>query len=310
MVLSPQQTLELLKIIDRNQAILFGKQFGPEFLSSYDKSLLEANGIDWESLYSEENDSIFQSFHLGMLAQSLHDTSKLKNLKFNTLKDFVRNGKYIPLTSIERQVINAIKQQSYADIKTNNGRIFQDINGVLQNNTLKEQKKFLNKELLEGAKKKSTLREIANEISRKTGDWNRNFDRIVEYNMNSAYQEGRLASIERQGGEKSLVYKKVFATGCKHCVKLYLTAGPGSQPRLFTVEELRANGTNIGRKVDEWKATICSLHVHCRCLMFSYPPNSKWNVETQQFEIDKTIPILKQPRKPIGVTINGEKLLV
>lgn len=262
MLLGPEQTLELLKIIDTNQAILFATQFGPEFLSSYDKSLLESHGIDWESLYSEELDSITSSFHLGMLAQTLKDTQKLKDLKFNTLKEYVRNGKYIPLSSIERNVINAIKQATYGDIKTNNGKIFQDINGILKNNNLKEQQKFLTKELLEGIKKKSTLREIANEISRKTGDWERNFDRIVEYQANSAYQAGRLASIEQQDKEL-LVYKRVFTSGCKHCVRLYLTKGPGSEPKTFTIEQLRANGTNIGRKTEEWLPTVESTHPHC-----------------------------------------------
>lgn len=310
MYLTPEQTTQLLTIIQNNQSILVAEQFGPEFLSEYDKSLLESSGVDWRNLYSEENDSIFQSFNLGMLAQSLHDNSKLKNFKFAALKKYVKSGSYIPIGDIERQVLNQIKTQSYADIKTNNGKIFQDITGVLQNhNTLKQQEELLRREILEGTKKKNVLREIANDISRKTGDWSRNFDRIVDYQCNSAYQAGRLASIERR--DKSLlVYKKVFATGCKHCVKLYLSHGVGSEPVNFTIEQLRANGTNIGRKTDEWKPTVDSTHPHCRCLIFERPKNSKWNSEKQRYEIDTTIPVLKNPRKPIRAKIQGEEFLV
>ena len=311
MYLTNEQTLELLSIIEKNQAILFGKQFGPEFLSEYDRSLLTANNVDWESLYNESEDGFLQSFKLGMLSQSLNDTQKLKNLKYDTLKKFVKEGKYFPLGSIERNVVNSIKQAAFSDIKTNNGKIFQDINNILgSHNTIQQQEEFLRKEILSGYKKKNTLREIANDISKKTGDWSRNFDRIVEYNYNSCYQQGRLTSIEMSFGKEQLVYKKVFVTGCKHCVKLCLTNGAGSEPRLFTVQQLRDNGSNIGRKTDEWKCTINSLHPFCRCLTMYKPIGSKWNSEKQQYEIDKSTPILKQPRKPIRVTAQGEEFLV
>ena len=62
MQLSPQQINELLTIIHLNQALLISEQFGLEFLSEYDKSLLELNGVDWEQLYNPLNDSIYQSF--------------------------------------------------------------------------------------------------------------------------------------------------------------------------------------------------------------------------------------------------------
>lgn len=310
MYLTPEQTTQLLEIIQNNQSILVASQFGPEFLTDYDRQLLTQNGIDWESLYSEENDSIFQSFHLGMLAQSLRDTKNLKNLKFATLKQFVREGKYIPLSSIERQTINQIKTQSYSDIRSNNGKIFQDINGILQNTSLKGQEEFLRKEILEGTKKKSVLREIANELSKKTGDWSRNFDRIVDYQCNTAYQTGRLRAIELQFGKDQLVYKKVFSSGCKHCVKLYLSSGPGSEPRNFKISELESNGTNIGRKTEDWLPTVGSTHPHCRCLLFNRPSMSKWDPNTQRYVVDTTKTPLKQPRKPIGIKIDGKDFLV
>lgn len=313
MQFTPQQLNEVLTIIHTNQAVLTGQQFGLEFLSEYDKSLLEANGIDWENLYSEEFDSIYQSFHFGMLSQALSDTKSLKQFTYPELKKYIQGGKYIPVTEREKREVDYIKSQTLSDIRTLNGRIFQDLNGVLVNQSLQSQREFLKKEIEEGIIEKKTIKAIANQIAEKTGDWNRDFDRIVEFQANSAYQEGRAAFISKNSeSEDPEVYKLPQPkSACKHCVKHYMTEGLDSEPRIFKLSELKANGTNIGRKVDDWKAVLGSMHPFCRCTLFSKPKGFKWNSSTRSYDIpDKTTPILKKERKPIRVTISGKELLV
>lgn len=122
MLLLPEQINELLTIIHTNQAIIIGKQFGLEYLSEYEKALLEANGVDYQNLYTEENDSIFGSFNLGMLAQALKDTKALNKLTYKDLKSYIKQGSYIPITKKEQAVIYSIKNQSLSDIRSLNGR--------------------------------------------------------------------------------------------------------------------------------------------------------------------------------------------
>lgn len=308
MLLTPQETNSLLETIHNNQAIFIGKQFGIEFLSEYDKALLQASGVDWENLYSPENDSLYSAFHLGMLAQALGDVSAMNKLTYPQLQEYVKGGEYIPITEREKLVINAIKNQTLSDIRSLNGRIFQDINGILTNTH--SQQEFIKQELEEGEKKKKTLREISNDISRKTGDWSRDFDRIVEFQANSAYQEGRASWIKKEEGNDAEVYKIVFASACKHCLKLYTTAGYQSEPITFKLSELKANGTNIGRKVAEWKPVVGSTHPFCRCLLFFKRKGYLWNKATQSFDIKdtKAKPILKTPRKPIRTKIAGKEV--
>ena len=59
------------------------------------------------------------------------------------------------------------------------------------------------------------------------------------------------------------VFKDVFVGGCRHCIRLYLTGGIGSQPKIFKISDLIANGDNIGVKVNDWKPVISSTHPHC-----------------------------------------------
>ena len=311
MVLTPEQINELLSIIHTNQAIIIGKQLGLEYLSEYDKSLLEANGVDYQNLYSEESDSIFQSFNLGMLAQALKDTKALNKLSYKDLKTYIKQGDYIPITKKEQAVIYSIKNQSLSDIRSLNGRIFQDVNGILNNRTSQEE--FIREELKEGMEKKKPLREIANDLHKKTGDWSRDFDRIVEYQANTAYQQGRACFLEESEGKDCEVYKLVFQSACKHCLSLYTTEGYLSEPKIFKLSELKANGSNIGRKVADWKPVIDSTHPYCRCLLKHKRKGFSWNKETQDFDIpikrEERI-ILKTPRKGIRIKVGKEEFVV
>lgn len=312
-MLTPEQINELLSIIHTNQAIFTTKQLGLEFLSEYDKSLLEANGVDWENLYSPEFDSIYQSFHLGMLAQAFHDANAMKKMEFKDLKKYVKSGDYIPITKREQMVLNSVKNQTFSDIRSLNGRLFQDINGILNNKSLESQRQFLKDEVEEGLRKKKTLREISNSIHTKTGDWSRDFDRIVEYQANTAYQQGRACFLEETEGEDCEVYKLVFQSACKHCLTLYTTEGYLSEPKVFKLSELKANGSNIGRKVAEWKPVIDSTHPFCRCLLKHKRKGFLWNKETQDFDIpikQEEREILKKPRKGIRIKVGGEEFVV
>lgn len=305
MVLTVEQINELLSIIERNQSVVIAKEFGIDFLTDEDKIRLKNSGIDWDALYKPELDTIYSSFNLGMLSEAL-GLAQTKLVTYDMLKDYISGGEYIPLTKKELFTIQNIKMQAFNDVKTLNGRIFRDVNNILIEDSIQEQQKFIREELEAGYKKKQTVRQIANKIAEKTGDWSRDFDRIIEYASNTAMENGKADMIENNYGEDVKVYKRVYESACKHCIRLYLTGGIGSEPRIFTLKELRANGSNIGRKTDEWKPVIGSTHPYCRCSLHYVPDNSKWNEEKKQFEFEQP----KLIRKPIRVRIGGKELSV
>lgn len=81
--------------------------------------------------------------------------------------------------------------------------------------------------------------------------------------------------------------KCVWTGNCRHCIKLYLTNGIGSQPIVFKLADLQANGDNIGLKVADWKATVGSIHPWCRCTLQYLPKGFVWNEEKERFTVQK-----------------------
>jgi hypothetical protein len=302
MLLNPNQIEELLKIIDKNQLTAISVNLGPDFLSASDQELLMNSGVDYE--YLPEGDPIFSQFNYGLLSEALGQTA-FEKLTYEQLKEYIRLGQYIPLTFSEQAAIQTIKRQTLNDLKTLDGKIFKDVNQILINNTLKEQQEFIKQEIATGLEYQKTVANIAHTISEKTGDWSRDFERIVAYNSHQAIEEGKAAMIQRNAeGEEALVYKLVFNGACNHCITLYLTNGAGSEPRIFKLSELKKNGTNIGRKTKEWKATIGPIHPYCRCSLHNWREGMMWDQKLQIF----TEPIPYKPlRKLIRVWIGGKE---
>lgn len=77
--------------------------------------------------------------------------------------------------------------------------------------------------------------------------------------------------------------KMIWSGNCRHCISLYLTGGIGSRPRIFTVAELLANGTNIGRKSKDWKPVLGTVHPFCRCDLRFIPPGYEWDEDSKKF---------------------------
>lgn len=306
MLLSQNQILELLKIIEQNTNIFITQSLGQEYLTTDEKEKLKKVGINSDKLYTTDSDLATQSYHFGLISDSLGKIDSQK-ITFNDLKNYFKKGQHIPLTKIERYALDSIKGQSLKDIKANKNRIFADINNVLsvaEKNQRIAYENVIRGEVEKGLIDHKTTGEIARELGRITGDWNRNFRKSIEFISHTALSEGKIAAIERKGGKK--IYMTVYNGACKHCIKFYLTKGLGSQPRVFDIEEIKQHGNNIGRKVDKWEAVIPPNHVFCRCHVVEYIEGTTWNDKTKRFELTKFIS--KKVRKPIkfSIEINGK----
>lgn len=310
MILTPKQINSLLEIIDSNQAMVIGREFGLDFLSDQDVDLLKKYGININTLYSFSTDTVFTSFHFGLLVDALEQIQQVNNVTFKDLFDYISEGNYIPLTTREISTINSIKTQSLASLRGVGNKIFQDVNQILQNNSRKEQEEFIKKEIERGVTKKKTIRQIANEISRKTGDWSRDFDRIVQYVSQTAFEHGKAAAIIRKYGNEVYVYKKVYKGACKHCIRLYLTKGLGSEPKVFKLSELISNGSNIGKKVADWLPTLDPIHPYCRCslVVLSSKKTFIWNLDKKEF--DNIDLFEKRIRPKVKAIVGGKKVYV
>lgn len=281
MLLTPNQISELLRIIDYSTSFFIAENIGTELLTSDDTRLLKKFGVDIKK-YKGLDTPMDHAFKFGILSETLGHT-EAKKLNYKQIKDYIKSSKFIPLTSYEKEVLKSVKHQSYKDIKGLGNRIGKDLNDILVDVDKVKRAKYeelIRTEAMSAIEQRETTRDLVSRLGHKTGDWNRNFGRISDYIMHTAFDEGRAAMIERESGKDAIVYKQIYPGVCKYCIKLYSTAGIGSRPKEFKLEELIANGNNIGRKANDWLPVIGSTHPFCRCTLNSVPEGYDWDSET------------------------------
>lgn len=265
MYLTPDQIQQIVSLTEGYHLSFLAKHVGVEILSDSDLQILEKYGFNIKDYMKGDYLSTMDyAFRFGVISSSLQGMSK--GLTYEGLKNYIRSGKFVPLTKYEKDVLLSVKQQSLRDIKG----LGDKVGGFMRDVFIKgDQTSRLNYEAIirDEAKKvvedRKSVRDMVSEIGKKTGDWNRDLSRISDYVMHTAFDEGRAIGIEREGGQDSEVYKDVYLGACPSCSKLYTTAGIGSKPKIFKLKELLANGNNIGRKQSEWKPVIGSTHPWC-----------------------------------------------
>lgn len=304
-MLSPKQITELISIIEKNGTIFIAENLGPDYLTDVEVERLKRMGINPSKLYAPHKDFVLQQFYLGLISDAMG--REVQGVTFDDIKKNLKAGNYIPTTFREKATIESIKKQFLGDIRGINGKMFADVNGIIANNEAQNKaayEKVIRDEVERGILARKTNREIANEIHRKTGDWSRNFDRIVQFIGHQAFDEGRAALYEKQDGGDVKVYKDVYPGACKHCIRLYLTNGIGSKPIVFELSDLKENGTNVGRKANDLKPVVGSTHPHCRCTLNKVEEGTVWDDEKKKFVREKKKVI--EGRKPVKITFGNK----
>lgn len=135
----------------------------------------------------------------------------------------------------------------------------------------------------ENIKRRESWRKLASEIGHATGDWSKGLGRIAATERSRAVQEGTVAGLkerEKKPAKKIFVARVPTPDACDDCVRLHLTAGRGSKPKIFPLSQLEANGSNVGRKRAQWKAVVGPAHPWC------FPPGTSICVEGGHVSIE------------------------
>lgn len=115
---------------------------------------------------------------------------------------------------------------------------------------------------------------LASELGHVTGEWSRDWLRIARTELQSANNEGVAIEAFRADGVEARVARVPEPGACPDCLRLFMD---GSKPRIFTVEELVANGTNVGKKRAAWVAVLGPVHPNCLCVVQYIPPGLEYN---------------------------------
>lgn len=256
-----QQIETLLQIINGNQAIVFG-DFNSDFVTPEDKKILLKYGVDFNSLFIKKENTIFNSFNFGMLAESLREVEK-SDCTYETLVALVKKGKYIPPTSRHLFLIKCLRIQTFPEIK--HFPYFQ----------------LIKDEFIQGITDGQPITTVTSDIGHKTKDWG--LENILRYYYQVASELSSVMEIKkRNDGKDVLVYKRIHGC-CEDCIKLFLTNGIKSQPKIFRLSFLEANESNIGKPRNIWKPTVLPVHFGCECALNEVPEGFIWNNDTQSF---------------------------
>ena len=307
MILTQSQIDEILGIIDFHHLFVISTNFGKSILSNEDRHILTSFGVNLNVLPDITNYD--KTYMFGVLSNILGDENT-KTLTYNDIFQYVKSGQYFPLTKREKEELDIAKRQTYTHLKGLKQRAKGKVESFIYETEKTSREKYelaIKSGIEEGVAKRKSVSKIVSDIGHSLNEWKHDWGRIVETEMNNVYLLGKASQIKEKRGKDALVYKQPYVTACRHCIRLYLTKGLGSQPILFKLSQLEANGTNIGVKVQDWKATLGSVHPYCRCALYDVLPGYKWSNETKRFELSKDWERKVERQSKVKITI-GTKI--
>lgn len=269
MIFTPEEIQQLFDIIDYRLARVVADVLGKEFLTPDDEALLKRFGFDFEKELTKVP-PYYQAFIFGRLTGILRP-DQLNTLEYKDIQEYVERKQYKPLTRREKAEYNAAATRTYGYIKGMGNRIRETLGNAVSEqeiiNAVEERRikelDVIKQEHKRGVLDKRSVQAIVSTIGNRLNDWNRDWGRIVETEMQDIYCLGKAQVIMEEHGTDTLVYKQVFSGACTHCRHLYTKGGSGSEPRIFKLSSLIMNGDNIGRKVRDWKPVIGTTHPFC-----------------------------------------------
>jgi len=200
-----------------------------------------------------------------------------------TTLDAVQKRPEIPLSLEEQHAMDWARHNAAIHVKGLGDRIGHDF-GTLASEIDKDQKaryqELIRDKLEANIAKRESWRKLASDLGHASSDWSRDLQRIAATEKQRAMQEGIAAGLkEREGKDPKDIFvaKQPNNDACDDCVRLHLTAGSGSPPRIFRLSELKSNGSNVGRKRAAWKAGVGPVHPWCSCELIHVPEGWKFD---------------------------------
>ena len=291
MVLNPKQINELVESIRKLHWVFVAQNFGTNFVPKDVLKDLKKWGIKEVVVKSYPE----YAFHFGLLSIALKHKGA-KKINFKQLKKFISSGEWLPLTKWERYGLSLIENRLVDNITGLGNKVSSDFKTILIEADLKQRKQF--EKIIRGEAKdvftsRGGVKKLVSQLGHKTKDWTRDFGRISDFILHEAYDNGRAYGILRHyngDADKALVYKNVYNQACSHCKRLYLEydrKAKDFKPKIFKLSELLTNGSNVGRKVNDWKPVIGATHPWCRCTLEYVQPNSNWDYKLKRFVTDE-----------------------
>lgn len=290
MIFTSEQVTELLNILDYHNLFVISTNLGIEVLSEQDRDLMKMFGVDLE-MFSKEMPVYEKMFLFGRLTSVLNEI-QAKEVEYSDFLKYVQRGQYIPLNTRERFELDIAKRKTYTYLKGIREKSKGDFEGIILGEEQKRREEYetaVKEEIKRGVIDRKSVQSIVSDLGHKFDTWAHDWNRIVETEMQNIFQQGKAETLESAYGTDVEVYKTVHPMACRHCIKAYLTHGLDGKPRVFKLSKLKANGTNIGRRVEDWLPVLGTMHPYCRCDLKYVPKQYVWSEKKQKFIMPEEI---------------------
>lgn len=269
MIFTPEDIQQLFQIIDYRIAIVIADVLGKEFLTDQDLKVLEEGGFNLEKDI-QKVPTYWQAYIFGRLSAILRP-SQLRVLDYKDLQQYCNLKQYKPLNQRELAEYRIAASKTYSYIKGMGSKIHQSVTNTINEENMRlfaEERRLkkinaIDKEIKRGVIEKRSIQNIVSSLGNSLKDWNTDWGKIVETEMQDVFQMGKAQVIMEEHGVDAKVYKSVFKGACKACIEAYTTKGIGTQPRIFSLGTLIENGNNIDKKRQDWRPTIGPMHPFC-----------------------------------------------
>ena len=310
MIFTKQEIQNILELVDAHTRQLLGLNLGYGILRNSDKKLLTDYGFDIKELQVDWPPYL-QSFLFGRLAGILKET-QLRQITYSDFINYLKKQQFIPLSPREKQEYEVAKEKTYSHIVRFGNKMKSEVASMIYGEdqaSRLDQEKVLRQELKRAVLERKQLKTIISDIGKRMGTWSIDWARIVDTEMQDIFNRGVAQSIRAQFGNDQLVYKDTFAGACRFCIKLHLTSGSGSEPIVFKLSDLYANGSNIGKKKEDWLATVGPEHPFCRCHIRYVLPSQVWDQNRKEF-VTKTLSEKIDRKSKVIITVDEKKFIV
>ncbi len=272
-LLTPQQLERIKKIIrDYHLAFAVGV-LGPDSIPDGEvQRLIDAGVIPQDLAYvfqpgpnERPPDAMRMTDTAYLYGREMPDARK--DVQDMSLPDFA-NRKEPKLSSREQQAMAWARHNAAEYIRGAGDKLILETGQNIRNADAEQRRRYIGvvrDKVDENLDRRETWRKLASEIGHATKDWSRDMGRLAATEKQWAMQEGTAHGLVKDGEdpEDIRVSKRPNPDACPDCVRLHLTAGQGSPPKIFKLSELQENGTNVGLKRHDWKAVVGTVHPWC-----------------------------------------------
>lgn len=262
------QLRELAQIIQDHHTGLAIGFFGPESVSPEEVKRLIRLGVIPKSAAKIIDDAYAYGQLLAVInAQVKSRDANLPAMSLENVRQRLKRNP-IPLTAAEVAARDWAKVGAATYVRGLGNRVSQQFETLAieaDKDLQRRMQTAIKEELSTNIARRETWRKLRSELGHRTKDWSRDFGRIAATEKQAAMQEGQTQRlIAREGDPRNVLVAKVpSGNACAHCVRLHLTSGAGSNPKVFRLSDLRENGTNVGRKANDWRPIVGPTHPWC-----------------------------------------------